>query len=227
MESNKLLKSEKPSVYELLTFADLDAGWERTTAKQRSFYVRGATSFLATVDSPVSEVAKFSATAFDMLRSVFHVPEGQEWIEGFSPRQVMDALSLTNRRPVRFSKAALVIATCEAMAQALRTEGRNIERPFAMMKIEPATFYLNDFDVAFLNNLNKDEPDILEILRDATGQRSRAVFIDLSNGYTVTRVLAEKTRSALQSVFPNRLFGGVDSRYHRGMKGASSYEELQ
>ena len=215
----------------LLTVDVCHTGWEHSIAQKKSFYVRGATWFYNNVMRPISDIQKRPAEDFD---SIFkRLPEFRklslDWDEAFSPRQAMSALSLRNRQAIRFHKAVQTILLCDQIVRE-RVDSRQIDVPvdeaLRRMRIEPAVFYIQDFDSEELAKLKSQEPQILERLRAETDQRTRAVFGDLAAGKTVTRQLAEMTRAALVKILPDTEFGAVDCGHRPGVKGAATPAEV-
>ncbi|MEO0561707.1 MAG: hypothetical protein AAF125_06320, partial [Chloroflexota bacterium] len=88
----------------------VEAGWELTVAKQKSFYVTGALWFAQHVLPEVTKLAHYEPEFMDALeeQESWHI-EALNWNEHFSTRQAIDALSLKKRRPLRFTKAAHTI----------------------------------------------------------------------------------------------------------------------
>lgn len=196
--------------------------WEYSIALQKSFYVRGATWFHANVLNPISDLQKRPTEDFVEIFRRFPAFNALDlkWDEKFSPRQAMSALSLRARQPIKFYKAVQTVLLCDQITRERVKSGDSAaleDEALRRMRIEPAVFYIQDFDSEQLEEFKKTDRQILETLREETGQRSRVVFGEMASGHTVTKELADKTRDVLISLFPDRKIGAVDFRYRPGI----------
>lgn len=222
----------KEGIRRFLTVDVTFPGWEHTVGLTKSFYVGGVAWFRNTVLPNSTDIKKYAQEAAARLPEIIGDPDGAfDWEEQFSPRQAIDALSLTRRMPVKFVKAITTLAACELAARD-RFEKQRFEDPFesplSRMSIIPAVFYVIDFDHDFSEFL-RERPRLLSQLMQDTDQRSRIVFEDMARGKTVTHDLATGTFKALTAMFPDHAFAGVDFRDRPGPLrnlGASLFESL-
>lgn len=206
-------------------------GWEYSLGKTNSFYIRGATWFHRNFGSSISELMEvrlddLKSTDFDADK--FLTPDF-DWKESYSSRQAIKGLSIRNRAPLKFPKAVQTILLCYcALARRTRRKAEiSPDEVFKHMRIEPACFYLRDFDRYQLSEFERREPGTLDLLREMTSQRTRVVFSDMAHGHTVSRALAERTANALARLFPDQPIGGIDYRYQPGRRPASTSEVLE
>jgi hypothetical protein len=220
----------------LITLEDLlmeeiiHPGWEGSVGTMRSYYIRGATWLRGNVLPVVSDLNERTNEDFTALLANYPgiAAAHFNWQQAYSPRQGMAALSLKKRSPIMFNKAVQTILLCqkiadERIAAGSSTAGAN--DVMSRLRIDPAIFYIRDFDQEQLDRLAGANPHVLERLREMTGQRTRVVFGDMARGQTVTKRLAEATRLALGELFPNEDFGGIDFRYQPGFTLAASTSE--
>ena len=227
------LKTTK-SCIELLTDDVIHDGWTFTIATQKSFYIRGATWFRTHVLSEVTNLKKFAddlENFEDEIRAEapgWMIP-GFEWKKKFSDRQAVDGLGLKKRKPLKFDKAVKALHLCELATERLHKNGDTNIKPeevYSNMRIEPAVFYLKDFDNKKLEELKKKHPGLLDQLSDECAQTSAVVFSDMASGSTVTKRLAHKTREKIKSVDPDFSIGSVEFRHKDGMRSATKGESL-
>ena len=217
---------------DLLTERDfVKPGWELTIGMQRAFYIRGVTRFRINILNRMTELLKLSQETLedDALfsgKSNWKI-RGFDWQQPFSPRQAMDALSLRARRPLRFDKAVKVILLCDSVAKTKSQENGSslTDNVLEFMKIEPAVYYLPEFNENMLALLQHENRVTMRDLRDATGQPSATVFFDMALGKTVTRSLAQKVCETLNSLCPDIYLGKIESTYSRDHTGGASLVE--
>jgi len=220
----------------LLSNDFVNSAWEATHGKLRAYYVRGATEFMAEVfeHQPVSHLLHLDAAQFDVDTLFEDLPhwkiKGFDWNSPFSARQAMDALTLTNRKPVRFDKAVKTILLCHRICKERANGTTSFDCGYVLrnMRIEPAVYYIRDFDANFLAAVGDGHAQVVRKLTDAINQPTRAVLEDLAEGKTVTLRLAEIIVAAFKVLYPNQSIGSVDHRYSRfHRKGATQHEILQ
>lgn len=209
-------------------------GWQFNVGSMKVFYVRGATWFKTNV---LNEVTRLNQGYSDQLESFVHdineahpgwLIGGFNWEKSFAPRQAVDSLSLKRRKPIKFEKAVKTLYLCRLAASKQAEEGRLSFDPFDIykkMRIEPAAFYIQDFDLDALKDMRKKKPKIEDELRERTGQISRKVFEEMAAGHTVTKRLADRTREALSAEGFD--VGSVDYRYRDDVqRGAAKSASL-
>ena len=213
---------------DLLTRKDfLESGWEVTTAKQKSFYVTGALWFAQHVVPEITKIAHYTPEFDEAVenRGLWRV-EALNWNEHFSTRQAIDALSLKKRRPLRMMKAAHTILLCEVVLEEdrrMRDIAASSEELYQNMKIEPAVYYLEGYDVALHRALMRDAETFRPRALRECKQRFMDVFEDLARGYTVTYGLAERFRNVVMDFAPNHI-GRVVPEIYADSYGASTEE---
>ena len=215
---------------DLLTRKDfLNPGWEITTARQKSFYVTGAIWFTQHILPEVTKLAHYEPEFYDALyqRKDWHIA-ALNWSEHFSSRQAIDALSLKKRRPLRFIKAAQTILLCEVVLEEdkiIRAINASVEDLYGHMKIEPAVYYLEGYDIdlhrALVRSADTFQPTALRICK----QRFMNVFEDMARGYTVTHDLASKFKEVVSEFAPDRIGNVVPEIYSQSF-GASTNEAV-
>lgn len=222
------------SVTDLLTDDITHDGWTFSIGQTRSFYIRGATWFHVNVLRNVTELSKFQPQldnyeAEMREKSPEWLVSGFDWHKRFSVRRAVAGLSLRRRMPLTFEKAVKTLYVCELAALDAQQERGAEVSPSAIysnMRIEPAVFYIRDFDESKLAELKRANPKILDELRDATGQISRRVLEEMSLGHTVTRDLAVRIRAALLETQNSVSIGSVDFRYRGGQRSATRSQSL-
>lgn len=213
---------------DLLTRKDfLEAGWEITTAKQKSFYVTGAMWFSQHVVSEITKVAHYTPEFDEAVenRGLWRV-EALNWNEHFSTRQAIDALSLKKRKPLRFIKAAHTILLCEVVLeedQKVRGISTAAEELYKNMRIEPAIYYVEGYDTALHRALMREADTFRPKALRACKQRFMNVFEDLARGYTVTYELAKNFHQVVSEFAPNEI-GEVVPEIYADSLGASVEE---
>jgi hypothetical protein len=201
--------------HEELLVAGIDlADWEQKLGGHKSFYVRGATWFTANVIENLKDLAGYSLdrreVIIDRLPGFATAPI--KWGEKFSHRQAAAALTI-NRKPLKLQKATQTILLCDQIVRIRVAEGRlemSPDEALRRMRIEPAVFYVQDFDREQFDDLTTLQPQLDERLRTLTGQRTRSVFKEMIIGHTVTKRLADATKAALGQLFEGREVGAVD-----------------
>ena len=206
-------------------------GWEHSIALGQSYYVRGATWFKNNVLKNDSELKNYVGITQKRCKSLdgSWLIRGVNWNERFSYRQAAAALSLKKRAPLSFQKAVQTIMLCEDVLNELRASGEiqgDLPSVVSRMHIEPAVFYICDFDLKTLGELKKARPNLQAEARDFCGQVYQEYLHDMAWGNTVTRRLASKTREFLLQVFPEFPVGAVDYRARPNPRSASVNETL-
>lgn len=215
---------------DLLTRKDfLSPGWEITSARQKSFYVTGAIWFTQHILPEVTKLAHYEPEFYDTLyqRKEWHAA-ALNWSEHFSPRQAIDALSLKKRRPLRFIKAAQTILLCEVVLnedKILRSINASVEDLYSHMKIEPAVYYIEGYDMNLHQTLVRDVETFRPTALRACKQRFMGVFEDMARGYTVTYDLATKFREVVSEFAPDEIGNVVPEIYSQSL-GASTREAV-
>lgn len=215
---------------DLLTRKDfLNPGWEITSARQKSFYVTGAIWFTQHILPEVTKLAHYEPEFYDTLyqRKDWHVA-ALNWSEHFSSRQAIDALSLKKRRPLRFIKAAQTILLCEVVLnedKIIRAINASAEDLYEHMKIEPAVYYLEGYDIDLHRTLVRSVKTFQPTALRACKQRFIDVFEDMARGYTVTYDLASKFKEVVSEFAPNRIGNVVPEIYSQSF-GASTNEAV-
>lgn len=224
------MPSEKTDLLSLLSRTDfIYPGWDITVARQKSFYVTGAMWFSQNVISEVTKVSFYESEFYDLLE------KRKSWRilsfdveERFSTRQAIDALSLKKRRPLRFFKAAQTILLCEAvLVEQAKMYGvtATIEDLYNTMRIEPAVYYLEGYDLELHRRLQKNHPEFKTLALRACGQRFMEVFEDMARGYTVTYSLAVNFRDVVR-LFAAQETGDVLPEIYSRSYGASVEEAI-
>ena len=218
----------KPS--DLLTRSEfINASWEITTARQKSYYVSGSVWFTQHVLPEITKIAHYEPEFYDTLyrRKSWHIAT-LNWDEHFSPRQAIDALSLKKRKPLRFMKAAQTILLCEVVLnedKELRHINATVEDLYENMKIEPAVYYVEGYDISLHNKLLRDVENFRPTALRACRQRFMNVFEEMARGYTVTFDLATKFRNVVAKFAPNEI-GEVAPEIYFASRGASTSEAV-
>lgn len=205
--------------------------WEFTIGRNKAFYIRGATSFLTTVVE--RNIAKLDPYLKEISDPLHYRPEwrvnGFDWAKPLSPRQLYVALSLRNRKPILFEKAVQIFGLCEYTLRKRYEDGLTTAHPseiFHWMQIQPAVYFIPDFDEAKLSQLVAERPALLGELCDATSQIKSDVFKDMAKGHTVTKPLADKAQEFLARTFPDARIRPVEYRFHSDLKAPSLQETL-
>lgn len=225
------MPSETSDLLSLLSRTDfMYPGWDITVARQKSFYVTGAMWFTQNVISEVTKISFYEAEFYELLekRKSWRVLSF-DFDERFSTRQAIDALSLKKRRPLRFFKAAQTILLCEAV---IREQAKvygvtaTVEDLYRNMKIEPAVYFLEGYDIDLHRRILKNHPEFKPLALRACGQRFMEVFEDMARGYTVTYGLATSFRDVVR-VFAAQEIGDVLPEVYSRSYGASIEEAIQ
>lgn len=182
----------------------------------------------------VTKLSKFIDKLPEFEKEIFeqypnYLIPGFNWTKAFSHRQAIDGLSIAKRKPLKFDKAVKTILLCHLAAKALKEEGFINAEPsdvYKNMRIEPAVFYLRDFDIRALNALLDKEAYLISDLTDASGQTHKMVFEDMARGYTVTRKLAENLMTFMSKHKIDIPVGPIQFKYRDGNRRVSDRETL-
>ncbi len=239
---------EPATCLDLLTDELPDMGWQLNIGTQQSFYIRRVTWFRTTILNNMRMLSEYahkavSADGETYLSSALEAYEsrlrgdkpdwfdgGFDWNKAFSPRRAGDALTMRQRKPLSFDKAAKTIHLCACATEDLNAKGvitATADDVLVTMKIEPAVFYIQDFTTDIYRAIKRDRPSVAYDLRRVTSQSSLLVFDHMAAGYTVTRALAEKVRNCLLEFAPEYQLGEVRSAYFAQSKGATKEEALR
>jgi hypothetical protein len=177
----------------------------------------------------VTKISFYEPEFYDLLesRKSWHV-DALNWNEHFSPRQAIDALSLKKRRPLRFMKAAQTILLCEVVLLEDRKQrdlNVSVEELYENMRIEPAVYYLEGYDMNLHRALIRDFEAFRPTALRACRQRFMDVFEDMARGYTVTQALATRFRNVVAEFAPSEIGAVVPESYVNSL-GASTEEAL-
>jgi hypothetical protein len=214
----------RPVHYEDLLFAPVGAtpadstsysGWEFDHAESLRFYVGGFRWFMrATGIFDLSKISDFALDGVAIAKQTkwieLPVPEG-DW-NGCSINQFRAAKDI---KAVQFAKAALVIATCEAIVQKGLESGRldadrlNVGAVYQHMSIVPAVWSLAQIAKGAFD---KVDPKHIEAALDSAGQTNPKVLEDLSLGSTVTQGTAVKLKAHIDGHLKGISTGAVTSR---------------
>lgn len=205
-------------------------GWDITVARQKSFYVTGAMWFTQNVVSEITKISFYESEFYELLE------KRKSWRtlsfdfdERFATRQAIDALSLKKRRPLRFFKAAQTILLCEAvLTEQAKVYGvtTTVEDLYHHMRIEPAVYFLEGYDIDLHRRLLKNSPEFKPLALRSCGQRFMEVFEDMARGYTVTYGLATRFRDVVVN-FAEKEIGEVVPEIYSRSYGATTEEAIQ
>jgi len=210
---NESIGERPTTATELLTDRIDYDGWQHTLGSEKSFFVRGVTWVRSAYLPKASELTRYVEALPEHLHEYASFLQSDfNWTKTFSPRQALNAISLTNRKPLKFDKAVLTIVACDLAARRIFDDDAVPSTVFGRMRIEPSLFYIRDFDRDALVSLMKHDPNILETLRDETDQVSRKVFEEMARGFTVTKLLADRTLEIIKRNVPDAPVGQVDWR---------------
>jgi hypothetical protein len=225
------MASEMPDLMSLLSRTDfVYPGWDITVARQKSFYVTGAVWFAQNVLSEVTKISFYEAEFYELLeKRKSWKTLSFDFDERFAARQAIDALSIKKKRPLRFVKAAQTILLCEAvLAEQARVYGvtATVEDLYHHMRIEPAVYFLEGYDIELHRRILKNSPEIKPLALRSCGQRFMEVFEDMARGYTVTYGLAARFRDVVLQ-FAEQEVGEVVPEIYARSYGATNQEAIQ
>jgi hypothetical protein len=199
------------------------------TADKLAFYILGVSWYKDNVQRYTkinfSDCGPYIDRAMEILAGRRHWHDGQfDWSDRIAPQQVWKAVSPSKRSPIKFQKAVVALAVLEAMAEGpigfVPPAGYQGPDVLSNCRIQPAVSYITDLEKGDL--ANRDD-DFFERLKKATGQRHRAVFIDMADKKPVTHGLATHTRDFLRNA--GIWVGNVEDRYDRLVKYPPSVHE--
>lgn len=212
-------------------------GWQSAIGSRLSFYVRGATWAHNNILDGAKDFSNFVPQKkpfnfFEHVQGYDHLlDKGFKWDDNFSDRQAMLAIPVKGKRiPVSFKKAFQSILLTAHIAEEKFNAGKigiSSEEVFRYMRIEPAVYYISDYNCETFERLEKERRTLQEDLRKATGQTTRQVLVEMAHGHTVTKNLADSVLEKLKIMFPKETFGSVEfkpSLY--AFKPASKFESL-
>ena len=208
-------------------------GWEHLSGATRSFYVRGTTTFRAEISgshtllndiiaSREGELALLTVKDPTSLLGDWLCP-GFKWNEPLGKFQLQRAFSLRHRQPLRFDKAVKCILWASYYQTLLNREPIDVN---GTLRIEPAVFYIRDFNSKTLETMTHEGKSVVSELHDRCAQANATVYSGMASGKTVTRRLAACVREYTTTMSPELSIGPVDFRYREGNCGASTKETL-
>ncbi len=222
----------REDVFALLVTDVRADGWERNTATQNAFYVRGFTWFRDTVLDDRLNVTDCPLYIDDMKaelgKRTAWLATHFSWTSTFGGRQFIDAASPTKSYAPNFQKAAEIILLCEVIATGLRQKhgsGPTADDVLSHMRIEPALSFIHNFHQGIIETLTTPQK---AVLRQWTGQFGNDVFLDMTaNKKTVTHKLAERTLRFFRQNVPDADLGEVDFRHYPKRKyNPSTFEHI-
>jgi len=203
-------------------------GWNKETAQERAFYIRGYTWYrnnvLEKIGINITDCKQFIPDQADIISGRESWHDGLfDWKKPLAPNQLLEAVSKKKRKPIKFEKAVACLVVFEAMAK--RLPGFDAQDVYGHMRIEAAVSYINDFNMNTLDTIRSRDSDFLENLKKSTEQRSKAVFNDMAGRKTVTHKLAVRVQEFIREKYKDSEIGDVDCRYNQKVTFTPSDEE--
>ncbi len=203
---------------------ELPDGWLEL-ATQNLFYVRGLRTFKEHFGLTVSLLHPFVGPMRELLATqkgwgISALPWGQT----FHPRQLGAAY---RQEAISYDKAAQVILTC-ALAMQSTGGALGADWVFDNLRIQPALYLIRGYDKTTIERMRADPRGVgfFEYLRQQCGQEHVGVFVDMANGFLVTRNLAEEAQKLMTEAFTEFDIGTLAVPARGGRFQASPHEKL-
>lgn len=212
----------RPDGYETLLLSPVGAsptdagcytGWEFDHAESLRFYVGGFRWFMRVTGMfDLSKISAYSERGVDIARRT-------SWTKLPVPARDWDSCSINQFRAAKdvkaqqFVKAALVIATCEAIVadriSSGRSEGISVVDVYNNMSIVPAVWSLAQIGKGAFDKVDAKK---IEQLMDYSGQTNPRILDDIGSGHTVTAATAIKIKQFIDEKIAQVPAGVITSR---------------